>query len=134
MIILGLYLFWAIFISTIFTYLKSQKDSIMILRKIGHEKRKTKRLIYIELLGVHTVAFLLGNISGIFLSYGLFSFLGYMTEFTGCFFIEWESFIFLAAIEVIKVIIIAQSETVYGLFQNVGEPEKATTGIETQKI
>lgn len=106
MIILGLYLFWAIFISTIFTYLKSQKDSIMILRKIGHEKRKTKRLIYIELLGVHTLAFLLGNISGIFLSYGLFSFLGYMTEFTGCFFIEWESFIFLAAIEVISSLVL----------------------------
>lgn len=109
MIILGLYLFWAIFISTIFTYLKSQKDSIMILRKIGHEKRKTKRLIYIELLGVHTVAFLLGNISGIFLSYGLFSFLGYMTEFTGCFFIEWESFIFLAAIEVISSLVLLRT-------------------------
>lgn len=106
MIILGLYLFWVIFISTIFTYLKSQKDNIMILRKIGHEKRKIKRLIYIELLGVHTVAFLLGNISGIFLSYGLFSFLGYMTEFTGCFFIEWESFTFLAAIEVISSLIL----------------------------
>ena len=109
MIILGLYLFWAIFISTIFTYLKSQKDNIMILRKIGHEKRKTKRLIYIELLGVHTVAFLLGNISGIFLSYGLFSFLGYMTEFTGCFFIEWESFIFLAAIEVISSLVLLRT-------------------------
>lgn len=108
MIILGLYLFWAIFISTIFTYLKSQKDSIMILRKIGHEKRKTKRLIYIELLGVHTLAFLLGNISGIFLSSSLFFFLDHVTGFSGCFFVELKSFTFLAAIEVISSFILLQ--------------------------
>lgn len=102
MIILVLYLFWGIFISTIFTYLKSQKDNIMILRKIGYEKRKTKRLIYIELLGVHTFAFLLGNILGVSLSFSLFFLLNHVTGFSGYFFVESKSFIFLTVIEFIS--------------------------------
>lgn len=102
MIILVLYLFWGIFISTIFTYLKSQKDNIMILRKIGYEKRKTKRLIYIELLGVHTFSFLLGNILGVSLSFSLFFLLNHVTGFSGYFFVESKSFIFLTVIEFIS--------------------------------
>lgn len=102
MIILVLYLFWSIFISTIFTYLKSQKDNIMILGKIGYGKRKTKRLIYTELLGVHTVAFLLGNILGIFLSFSLFFLLDHVTGFSGYFFVELKALIFLTAIEFIS--------------------------------